>query len=66
MNKNTIRRATNTLKVKTLIDFNAGELPKNTILIIKKEQGAGWFGGGYRWPVANLRNADIIQLLEQV
>lgn len=66
MNKNTIKRNTNTLKVKTLIDFNNGSLPKGTTLIIKKEQDIGWFGGGYQWLVSHLRNGDILQILEQV
>lgn len=66
MNKNTIKRNSNTLKIKTLIDFNGGCLPKGTILTVKKEQDIGWFGGGYQWLVSHLRNGDILEILEQV
>ena len=62
-NKNTIKRTTSTLKILTLIDLNNGELPK---IYVNKELGTGWFGGGYRWLIDILRNADIVQILEQV
>ena len=65
-NKNIIKRKTHTLKIFTLIDLNNGALPKNSIIVVAKELGAGWFGGGYRWFLDVLRDANIVKILEQV
>ena len=64
--KNHIKRDTNTLIIKTKIDFNNGILPKNTVLTVKREMGCGWFGGGYRWNLDFLRNGELVEILEQV
>lgn len=64
--KNHIKRNTNTLKIKTKANFNGGIVPKNTLLIVKREIGCGWFGGGYQWALNVLRNAELVEILEQV
>ena len=63
--KNHIKRDTTTLKIKTKINFNGGILPKNTIIIVKREIGCGCFGGG-RWLLDVLRNGELVEILEQV
>lgn len=64
--KNHIKKNTNTIKIKTKVDFNGGIVPQNTILTIKREIGYGWFGGGHRWVLDVLRNAELVEILEQV
>lgn len=63
--KNRIKRTTTTLKIKTKIDFNDGILPKNTVLMVSREIGCGWFGGGYRWLLDVLRDGELVEILKQ-
>jgi hypothetical protein len=64
--KNHIKKNTNTLKIKTKVDFNGGIIPKSTVLAVKREIGFGWFGGGYQWSLEVLRNAELVEILKQV
>lgn len=63
---NVIKRTAKKLKVKTLIDFNGGKIPKGTILeLIKSDYNSSWLGGGFAWFIAHLRNGNILEILEQ-
>lgn len=63
---NHIKRKSNTLVVKTKVSFNNGVLPADTIVTVTREIDFGWVGGGYQWSLAVLRNAELVEILEQI
>lgn len=60
--KNTIKRTTTQLKIKTLIDFSG--TPKDTVVDLTKTDW-GWSGGGYCWFASLIRNSELVEILEQ-
>lgn len=63
---NHIKRKSNTLVVKTKVSFNNGVLPADTIVTVAKEIGFGWVGNGYKWSLDVLRDAELVEILEQI
>lgn len=63
---NTIKRDTNKMTIKTLVEFGGGKkpTPAGTIFELKKDF-QGWHGGGFAWIVGHLRNSNIIEILKQ-
>ena len=60
--KNTIKRTTTQLKIKTLIDFSG--TPKDTIVELTRTDW-GWSCGKYCWFASLIRNGDLVEILEQ-
>ena len=64
---NTIKRNTNKMKIKTLVEFGGGKTPTpaGTEITIKKDEFGRWTDDNFCWSVGHLRNNNIIEILEQ-